>query len=163
MAFLRKSEALGEQAAAPQWPSRLRVAQARVKQDAGDLDGALALLTEAAQHFVHDTPLPNTHPIEAMQARLWLAQGKLRPAQDWARRHGISADDELSYLREYEHITLARMLLLQHQQTGAEASIVQAHALLARLLDAAEAGERMGSVIEILTRAGARLCGARRR
>ena len=150
MAFLRKSEALGEQAAAPQWPSRLRVAQARVKQDAGDLDGALVLLAEAAEHFVHGTPLPNTHPIEAMQARLWLAQGKLRAAQDWARRHGVSADDELSYLREYEHITLARMLLLQHQQTGAEAPIVQAHALLARLLDAAEAGGRMGSVIEIL-------------
>ncbi len=37
MAFLRKSEALGEQAAAPQWPSRLRVAQARVRAGCGRL------------------------------------------------------------------------------------------------------------------------------
>ena len=29
----------------------------------------------------------------------------------WARERGLSADDELSYLREFEHVTLARVLL----------------------------------------------------
>ena len=48
-----------------------------------------------------------------------------------------SADDETSYLREYEHLTLARVLLA----TGRAADAVP---LLQRLLVAAEAGGRRG-------------------
>ena len=59
-------------------------------------------------------------------------------------------DDDLSYLREFEHITLARMLLARHQDERAEHSIHQATRLLERLLLAAEEGERTGRVIEIL-------------
>ncbi len=32
----------------------------------------------------------------------------------------VSADDELSYLREFEHITLARVLLAQSQVRAAQ-------------------------------------------
>jgi LuxR family transcriptional regulator, maltose regulon positive regulatory protein len=46
-------------------------------------------------------------------------------------------------MREFEHITLARVLL-------ARRSTADALALLGRLLNAAEAGERAGSTIEIL-------------
>ncbi|MEZ4683230.1 MAG: LuxR C-terminal-related transcriptional regulator [Caldilineaceae bacterium] len=81
---------------------------------------------------------------------MWIAQGRLHEAWDWAREQRLAVDDNLSYLREFEHITLAR-LLLAHYHSSAEAQpITEVHALLARLLTAADAGERMGSAIELL-------------
>ena len=59
-------------------------------------------------------------------------------------------DDELSYLSEFEHITLARVLLAKYQSKRVETVILAALNLLERLLKAAEDGKRMGSVIEIL-------------
>ena len=44
----------------------------------------------------------------------------------WARERGLSVDDDLSYLREFEHITLARVLLARYQDERAEASIHEA-------------------------------------
>ena len=63
---------------------------------------------------------------------------------------GLSADDDLSYLREFEHITLARVLVARYQDERAERAIQQATRLLERLLRAAEEGGRTGRVIEIL-------------
>ena len=74
---------------------------------------------------------------------MWVAQGKLGEALGWAREHGLSAEDDLSYLREFEHLTLARLVL-------ARRSIPAALGLLQRLLKAADEGGRTGSVIEIL-------------
>ena len=71
-------------------------------------------------------------------------------ALDWARAQGLSIKDDLSYLREFEHITLARVLLAQDKSDCADRSIHEAIGLLERLLQAAEEGERTGSVIEIL-------------
>ena len=62
----------------------------------------------------------------------------------------MSAEDDLSYLREYEHITLARTLLAQHRRHREEQPLRDASTLLARLLQAADAGGRTGSVMEIL-------------
>ena len=71
-------------------------------------------------------------------------------ALGWAREQGLSVEDDLSYLREFEHITLARVLLAQYTSDRADRSLREAMGLLERLLQAAEAGERTGSVIEIL-------------
>ncbi|HEY6406072.1 MAG TPA: hypothetical protein VIY29_01260, partial [Ktedonobacteraceae bacterium] len=68
----------------------------------------------------------------------------------WARERGLSVSDDLSYLREFEHITLARVLLAQDTSDRTEHSMLEAMELLERLLQAAEEGERTGSVIEIL-------------
>jgi LuxR family maltose regulon positive regulatory protein len=57
----------------------------------------------------------------------------------------LSADDDVSYLAEFEHITLARVLLA----TSADDDLERVSGLLARLLVAAEAGGRRGSEIEI--------------
>src|SRR5260370_23157765 len=65
-------------------------------------------------------------------------------------QQGLSVDDDLSYLREFEHITLARALVARYQDDRAERSIHEATRLLERLLPAAEAGGRAGRVIEIL-------------
>jgi len=74
----------------------------------------------------------------------------LGEALGWAREQGLSAHDDLSYLQEFEHITLARVLLAQYQRERTDRSLREAIGLLERLLQAAEQGERMGSVIEIL-------------
>jgi LuxR family maltose regulon positive regulatory protein len=59
-------------------------------------------------------------------------------------------DDDLSFLREFEHVTLARVLIARYKRDR-EAHLIQgALGLLGRLLQAAEAGGRTGSVIEIL-------------
>ena len=54
---------------------------------------------------------PNVRPVPALRARVFLAQGELGDALGWARERGLSVEDDLSYLHEFEHITLARVLL----------------------------------------------------
>ena len=146
---LLTSQELGEHTGLPQNRYRWRVAMARIRQAEGDLAGALELLDEAERLYMGDM-FPNVRPVPALKARVWIAQGSLGEALGWAREQGLSADDDLSYLREFEHITLARMLLARHQEERAEHSLDQATRLLERLLAAAEEGGRTGRVIEIL-------------
>ena len=146
---LLRSEELGEHTGLPQNRYRWRVAMARIRQAEGDLGGALDLLGEAERLYVGDY-FPNVRPVPALKARVWIAQGSLGEAVGWAREQGLSADDDLSYLREFEHITLARVLVAGYQDERAEHSIRQATRLLERLLRAAEEGGRTGRVIEIL-------------
>ena len=146
---LLRSEELGEHNGLPQNRYRWRVAMARIRQAEGDLGGALDLLNEAERLYVGDY-FPNVRPVPALKARVWIAQGSLGEAVGWAREQGLSADDDLSYLREFEHITLARVLVARYQDERAEHSIQQATRLLERLLRAAEEGGRTGRVIEIL-------------
>jgi LuxR family maltose regulon positive regulatory protein len=85
-----------------------------------------------------------------MKARIWVAQGRLTQALEWVREQGLSPDNDLCYLREFEHITLTRILIAQYQSDRMDGSIHAVMRLLDRLLQAAEEGSRMGSVIEIL-------------
>ena len=146
---LLRSQELGEALGLPQNRYRWRVAMARVRQAEGDLGGALDLLDEAERVYVADF-FPNVRPVQALRARTWIAQGRLGEALSWAREQGLSADDNLSYLREFERITLARVLLARYSDERAEHSVHEATRLLERLLRAAEAGGRTGRVIEIL-------------
>jgi len=146
---LATSKKLGEQVQLPDWQYRWCIAQARLKETLGDLDSALDLLDEAERLYVR-TPLPDVHPIAALKTRIWVAQGRLAEALGWARERELSVDDDLSYLREFEHITLARVLIAQYKSDRVDDSIHKAVELLERLLQAAEEGGRTGSVIEIL-------------
>jgi LuxR family transcriptional regulator, maltose regulon positive regulatory protein len=74
----------------------------------------------------------------------------LTKALEWVREQGLSADDDLGYLREFEHITLTRIIIAQYQNDRMDGSIHAVMRLLDRLLQAAEEGGRMGSVIEIV-------------
>jgi LuxR family maltose regulon positive regulatory protein len=140
---LRASADLGERAGLPQHAYRWRVARARLRQAEGDLDGALALLADAEP--LYDTDFsPPVRPVSALRARVLLAQGDVVAAARWASARSLTVEDELSYLREFEHITLARIVLAGDEAIGG------AIALLDRLLVAAEEGGRTGSIIEIL-------------
>jgi len=145
---LSRSNDLGGQGELLGWRHRLCVAQASLRRIQGDMGGALDLLYEAERLHVR-TPLPVVRPISAMKARIWIAQGRLAEALDWARVRGLSADDAPSYLHEFEHITLARVLMAARRD-DARGSMHQVTRLLERLLQAADEGGRTGSVIEIL-------------
>jgi LuxR family maltose regulon positive regulatory protein len=146
---LLRSQELGEHAGLPQNPYRWRVAMARVLQARGDLRGALRHLDEADHLYTADFT-PNVRPVPALTARLSAAQGRVGAALGWARERGLSTADDLSYVREFEHVTLARVLLAQDAADRTPAFADEAARLLDRLLTAAEAGKRTGSVIEIL-------------
>jgi LuxR family maltose regulon positive regulatory protein len=146
---LLRSQELGEHMGLAQNPYRWRVAMARIRQAEGDLAGALDLLNEAERLYVSDY-FPNVRPVPALRARVRVAQGRADEALGWAREQGLSVEDDLSYLHEFEHITLAKVLLAQHTTERSEGSLHDSTRLLERLLRAADAGRRMGSVIEIL-------------
>ncbi|MGB3699855.1 MAG: LuxR C-terminal-related transcriptional regulator, partial [Anaerolineales bacterium] len=115
----------------------------------GDLDGALDQLDEAERHYLRG-PIPDVRPVAALKTRVWVRQGRLTEALGWTRERGLSVDDELSYLREFEHVTLARVHIAQYMYDRVDGSIHEAAGLLERLLEAADEGGRMGSLIEIL-------------
>ncbi len=146
---LQTATTLGEQAALTNWAHRLCLTQAQIKQSQGDLSGALALLEEAEGLYV-ENPVPVVRPVAALKAKIWTVQGELDNAWAWAQAQGLSSADDLSYLQEFEHLTLARLLLAQYQRNWDAQALNDASGLLARLRSTAEAGGRMGSVLEIL-------------
>ncbi len=146
---LLRSKELGEHAGFPQNRYRWHVAMARIREAQGDPDGPLDLLGEAERLYISDFS-PNVRPVAALVTRVWVKQGRVDEALDWAREQGLSADDDLSYLREFEHITLVRLLLTQYRNERSERTHLKVVSLLERLLHAAEAGERTASVLETL-------------
>ncbi|MBN1667663.1 MAG: hypothetical protein JW862_11260, partial [Anaerolineales bacterium] len=146
-AYLQTAAELGPCTTLVDWPYRWNLAQARLQESAGAWQAALDLLDEARRVYVKN-PVPIIRPVGALQARIYLKQGRLDKAQAWAREREISRISELyaaevSYLTEYEYLTLARVQMAG----GAFAGIDN---LLERLLALAEVQKRMGSVLEIL-------------
>jgi LuxR family maltose regulon positive regulatory protein len=115
---------------------------AGLREAEGDLGAAAELLEEAQRVHVGDFS-PDVRPLASRLARVRLALGDLGAARAWARRRGLSGADDASYLREHEHLTLARLLV-------ADGQLDDAASLLERLLAAAEAGGRVRAQIEAL-------------
>jgi LuxR family maltose regulon positive regulatory protein len=143
---LDTSAELGESAGLPQHAYRRRITMARLCRARGDLAMALALIDEALPLFDTDFS-PPVRPVEATRARVLLANGDFDGARTWVITRGLTVNDELSYIREYEHLTLARVLVATGSRESA--ALDDASRLLDRLLDAADAGGRVGSAIEI--------------
>ena len=146
---LERSRSLGEAAAFPQNPWRMLVLNAELSVLAGDFERAIDLFDEAETVYTGDFH-PNVRPIHAMRARVWIRSGNLDRADAWADEHGLSSEAEPTYLREYEQITFARLLLARHRSANSVEAISAAAGLLDRLLVAAQTGGRNGVVIEIL-------------
>ena len=143
---LLQSQQFGQLREMPVWRYRWQVAQALLRWAQGDPRAALGFLDEAERLFVR-TPMPDLRPVAAMRARIWASQGRVGDALSWARERGLSVDDDLDLLHEYEHLTLARILIADAGRGDAPDA---AEALLDRLLSAALDGARVGSAIEIL-------------
>ncbi len=131
----------------PDSESRYRwfVAAAGVAERAGDHGRALSLLDEADTHY-RQGYYPMVRPIAAMRARVWIASGDLARAADWVAASGIVATEEVSYLTEYEHLTLVRFTLAGHAAGGGGPEVID---LLRRLETAAVTSGRAGSLVEI--------------
>jgi len=137
---LQTAADLGQRTTLVDWNHRWKLAQARFKESVGEWDAALELLDEAKRGYVQNQ-VPITRPVEALKARIHLKQGQLDKAQDWAR--GYSIPDEISYLAEFDLLTLVRVRLADGSFDGLDD-------LLERLRILAETQNRMGSVLEIL-------------
>jgi LuxR family maltose regulon positive regulatory protein len=146
---LLASREMSEHAGLPQNRYRWPLAMARVRHAEGDTGAALAMLDEAERLYLAGYS-PDARPVSAMRARVQVAEGDVSAALGWVRQRRLSVDDDLSYLHEYEHITLARVLLAKHATERAYGALRDPARLLERLLGAAEAGARTGSIIEIM-------------
>jgi LuxR family maltose regulon positive regulatory protein len=144
---LERAAALGEGAAMTEGRYRWFVAMSRVAEVEGDPEQAITLLDRAEQLY-RPGFFPDVRPIAAMRARVWIAHGKLPEAADWARERGVSATDDASYLSEFDHLTLVRLLIAQHR-AHPDPGLDQAVHLLDRLREAAETSGRAGSLVEI--------------
>jgi LuxR family maltose regulon positive regulatory protein len=145
---LLRSEELDDQTEVYQY--HLCRARAHMKQSQGDWNAALDQLDEAERWLYYQNPIPDVRSTAALKARVWIEQGRQEEALAWAQERDLSIDDDLSYLREFEHATLARVLIARYINERDEHHIQDAVRLLERLLQAAEDGGRRGSMLEIL-------------
>ncbi|MGB3715367.1 MAG: LuxR C-terminal-related transcriptional regulator [Candidatus Promineifilaceae bacterium] len=121
-------------------PGHTELARLRVAQ--GDWSGAFAALDELAE-LGRGNPETVMPAVESFRARLWAAQGNVKSAGLWIETSGLHVDGELSYVREGESITSARVLMAQERWDEVEG-------LIDRLLVVTEDGDRWGRVIELL-------------
>jgi len=128
----------------PNWGYRFSVSEARYRQSLGEFEAAISLLDQAEQQYL-SVPIPNTSPIHALKARIRLQQDDLTTAQAWAQSQGISLMDTVTYIDEFTYLVLAQLHIAQ--QTDLDDVLD----LLERLLIDAEAHDREGSAIHILS------------
>jgi LuxR family transcriptional regulator, maltose regulon positive regulatory protein len=153
-AHLETARVLGERASIAENQHRWYVVMAQVRAATGDYDTATQLLDQAEALYRHGF-YPDVRPIAALKARVQIAAGDLSSAGGWAEDRAVSVDDEPEYLHEYEHLTLARLQVAQHQpdqRIGGAASaspVAAVLGLLDRMHGAAVAARRNGSVLEI--------------
>jgi LuxR family maltose regulon positive regulatory protein len=116
---------------------------AQVHEAQGDRDGALDALLKAEQLSQRaDYALVAALAIE-LRVRLWVAQGDHAAAARWIGEYRFASMGELDAAEEIEHMAVARVLIAHNDPASALR-------LLARLLDAAQAGERRESTIRLL-------------
>ncbi|MEP6648533.1 MAG: LuxR C-terminal-related transcriptional regulator [Lapillicoccus sp.] len=135
---------------APMSESRFRwfVAMGRVAEAEGNAQEAITFLDEAEKLY-RPGFFPDLRPIPAVKARLWIRQGNLSRAADWADERGVSVSDEARFVHEFDHLTLVRLLIAHFRAHPDDGALDQVAGLLERLLDAAEMSRRAGSLVEI--------------
>jgi LuxR family transcriptional regulator, maltose regulon positive regulatory protein len=122
---------------------RGQVALSRVKWARGDAEGALKL-AHKAERLARESGAPQAIADAAFwKARLHLMRNELRAAASELER-ASDVDDVPNATQDAERISLARLLVAREDHD-------EALQLLDRLREAAEAADRRGNVVEILT------------
>jgi LuxR family maltose regulon positive regulatory protein len=145
---LNSAAALADRLATNESRYRWFVAKALLARAGGDPDGAVQHLNQAEQLYRPGFFL-EVRPIAAIKARMWITQGLLSNAADWARARGVSTADEARYLSEFDHLTLVRLVIAQSRAQQETSALGPAATLLDRLYRSAETEERAGSLLEI--------------
>jgi LuxR family maltose regulon positive regulatory protein len=120
------------------------VMQARLSAIRGEAKAASQSMQNAEQ-LVSNYRLGPTNSawVRSALARLWLAQGEISKVTKLVAESGITADTEISYLREPEFVTLLRLAV-------ARGDYKAGLRLAEQMLVQAEAAGRNGRVIELL-------------
>jgi len=110
---------------------------AKIKYAQGDRQGARTTLVYAEQYMQRcNVPLKVLTSLNVCRLHLSLIEEHVKKPISWSRK------SNLSYLEEFEYVTLARILV-------AQGDTEEALTLLDMLLQAARTAQRIGSVIEI--------------
>lgn len=140
---LRKGIELGQQGAGGRVLTTGYLGLARVYHAQKDLGRALEMAHQAEQ-LVRGLDLALILAlIQAIRARLWLAQGNIAAASRWAQECELDADNEIDSIRVFEYTTLARLLIAQGEPE-------KATRLLNRLFQMTGATQPIRSTVEIL-------------
>ncbi|MDL1902063.1 hypothetical protein FBR02_15005 [Anaerolineae bacterium CFX9] len=104
---------------------------------------AAATLREVERLIRRARLAPLLRHLQALQARLWLAEGNLTAAGEWAKKSRLDGAARPAYWDEFEYLTLAQVRIAQ----GRASEILP---LLEHLSVQAEQQNRVTSLIEIL-------------
>ena len=146
---LQTSKELGEGASFLENRHRWYVAMAGLRGAQGHHETAVELLDQAESKYLRGF-FPDVRPIPAMRALIHIGQGLVDEAWDWASEHQVTAVTEPTYLNEFNLLTLARLLVATARSKDKSTEVQGMMPTLARLLEKAEAGGRVRSVVEIL-------------
>jgi LuxR family maltose regulon positive regulatory protein len=146
---LQTSKELGEGASFLENRHRWYVAMAGLRGAQGHHETAVELLDQAESKYLRGF-FPDVRPIPAMRASLHIGQGLVDEAWDWATEHQVTTGTEPTYLNEFNLLTLARLLVATARSEGGSTEVRGMLPTLARLLEEAEAGGRVRSMVEIL-------------
>ena len=117
---------------------------ARLEQAQGNLEKAQALMRTADQLNRDNRLYPwNSIWIEAALDRFWLTLGSLERVSQRIQASGINPADEITYLHEFQYLTLLRWLLACGDDDAALG-------LAERMLQKAKDDHRMVRVVELL-------------
>jgi LuxR family maltose regulon positive regulatory protein len=146
---LQTARDLGDAASLPENRHRWYTAMSGLLRARGELDAAVAML-DLAQSLYQPGFFPDVRPIPALRARVLIVQNRLADGWDWARDYEVTADNVPAYLAEFNHLTLARLLVGQYRDDRDPAGLESAVNLLDRIVASAQEADRGGSVVDAL-------------
>ena len=125
---------------------------ARVYLACGDLPGAQEIIAQVGYLEQKCDYAYVLAILSELRAELWLEQGKMSAALQWAKHHPLSQTGKPSLALEVEQITAVRVLLAHHEQLPRASAnqIAKWLKYLEWLLPEARITERVGSVIRLL-------------
>jgi LuxR family maltose regulon positive regulatory protein len=146
---LAAAQRLGEQWGLPQYSYRSRAVTALLAEDDGDFLAALDLWGEAERVYLGDFS-PDVAPLAAHAARTRIRRGDVEGARRWAIDRGLEPGEPVSYLREFELVTLAELLLAEHRRDRDPERATTAQRLLGRLRTSAETSGHDATLLDVL-------------
>ncbi len=146
---LETCQALPDNARLPSNAYKLLVTKSLLKEASGQADEAIELLYEAERLYFHN-PMPNIYSFGGIRTRIWLSLDNLPEALAWVRSENLSPDDDISFLKEYDYVTLSKVFVLRHRHNPRKGFAQKALSILDRMLPAAEKEDRIRSIIDIL-------------
>lgn len=149
LALLEEAIKLGTLLENPSILVDARYTQALTLGDQGNWEAAHVSLDGAAQavHLVDWVLQDRLLELRTgvFRAWLWLREGRIARAYEWARASGLGAEDVFPEEIEQDYLVYAAVLLAQARQD--RSLMPQVNRLLARLVRQAQAGSRAGQVI----------------